>query len=608
MPIPVIPALSALVLLLATTPASAQWSDNPLQNTTVVARAGDQALPKSGVTSDGGRWVAWFDNASGNYDVYAQRFDNKGHAFFAVGGLLVSGNAQSSSLVNWDLMVDSSDNVVLAFTDTRSGGDLDVYAYRISSAGNFLWGANGVTVSANADFEADPMVTETTTGDFVVVWPNYGPTPAIRMQRISSAGVAQLAADGVVIASEPGVSPAFARVVAGNSGNVVVSWVRDLNFFTSIKHLRAQAFQPSGAPAWPLPVEVFNPYNLPIAYSPQMLSDGAGGAVMCWHASNPTRGGLFDAFVQHLDASGAELLPHNGTLLSTAAGMNHIAPTAAFNASTGAIVVFWSEKNSAQSLSGWFAQQVDSFGAVNWGANGKQILPVDSATKFLSQVAAVGDGAVGILGWSPTGTFGQDEIIATRLDAAGTEVWGGTQDLSSLPTNRSTRMTSSVSANEEVVVFWEDSRNGSDDIFGQNVHADGTLGADYLSVDVGSLSLAAGGTATLSLDAGSAFAGKAYWVLGSNTGTAPGLNGHGVHIDLNNGPYFQLTFNTPTHSLLSGFRGTLDVSGRASATVQVPAGFNPGLAGSQIDHAFVTLEAGGVVSLVSESDSFTLIP
>ena len=604
-----IPAsLTLLTLLASATSANAQWSADAAQNTVVVDRTGDQALPKSGVTSDGGRWVAWFDNASGNYDVYAQRLDRQGQELLAPGGILVSGNAQSSSLVNWDLIVDSSDNAVLTFTDTRSGSDLDVYAYRISSTGTFLWGANGVTVSTNGDFEADPMVTETSTGDFVVVWPYYGATPAIRMQRISPAGVPQLAAGGVDIASEPGVSPAFARVVPGLNGNVVVSWVRDFSFFTSIKHLRAQAFQPSAAPAWPTPVEVFNPYNLPIAYSPQMITDGLGGAVMCWHASNPGRGGLFDAFVQHVDASGNELLPHNGALLSTAAGMSHIDPTAAYNASTGAIVAFWSEKNSGQSQSGWYAQQVDSFGALSWGSNGKEILPVNTATKFLSQVAAVGDGAVGILGWSPSGTFGQDEIIATRLDATGTQVWGGTIDLCSLPSNQSTRMTASVSSDQEVVVFWEDARNGSDDILAQNVHADGTLGTDYLSVDVASLSLSAGGSAQLSLDAGAAFAGKTYWMLGSNTGMSPGINSHGVHLDLNNGIYFQLTFTNPTHGLLNGFRGTLDAQGRATASVQIPAGFNPALAGSTIHHAFVTVEAGGVVTLVSEANSFTLIP
>lgn len=601
-------SLTLLTVLASATSAGAQWNADAAQNTVIVDRAGDQALPKSGVTSDGGRWVAWFDNASGNYDVYAQRFDSKGQALFAHGGVLVSGHAQSSSLVNWDLIVDSQDNAVLAFTDTRAGSDLDVYAYRISSAGAFLWGNDGVTVSMNGDFEADPMVTETTTGDFVVVWPYYGATPAIRMQRISATGITQLAFGGVDIVSEPGVSPAFARVTASAAGNVIVSWVRDLSFFSSIKHLRAQAFDPSGAPAWPAPVEVFNPYNLPIAYSPQMIADGLGGAVMCWHASNPGRSGLFDAFVQHLDANGNELLPSNGTLLSTAAGMSHIDPTATYNASTGAIIAFWSEKNSAQSQSGWFAQQVNALGNLSWGANGMQILPVNTATKFLSQVNAVGDGAVGILGWSPTGTYGQDEIIATRLDAAGTQLWGGTVDLCSLPSNQSTRMTASVSSKDEVVVFWEDARLGSDDIFGQNIHADGTLGADYLSVDVASLSLSAGGTAQLALDAGSAFAGKTYWMLGSNTGTSPGLNGYGVHIDLNNGTYFQLTFSNPTHGLLSGFRGTLDASGKAIAAVSIPAGFNPALAGSTISHAFVTVEAGGVVTLVSESDSFTLTP
>lgn len=597
------------LLLTAAAPASAQWSDNPAENTAVTTRSGDQVLPKSGTTSDGGRWVAWFDNSSGNYDVYAQRYDSKGHAMFAADGLLISDQPSASWLMDWDLIVDASDNAVLVFADVRYGPDFDIFAYRISSSGAFLWGANGIEVSNNTEFDATPMVAQMTGGDFVVVWAYDGVVPSIRMQRIAPAGTRLLAAGGLDIITEPGAIPSFARVIAGSNDNAIVSWVRDLNFFSSIKHLRAQSFSPLGAPVWPLLAEVFNDHNLPIAYSPQLSSDGLGGAILSWHSSNPARSFLFDAAVQHLDANGNELFPHNGTQLSSAVGMSHHDPYAAYNQSTDSVIAFWSEKNSAQSQAGWYMQQVDATGNVSWGPNGEEILPVDSTTKFLSKVVAVGDGAVGVIAWAPTISFGNDEIIATRVDDNGNQVWsGGTIDLSTVASGKSAHLSTSVNADEEVLVVWEDDRHGSEDIFAQNLHDDGSLGSQYLEVDVVSISLAAGGTAQLMLDAGSAFAGKAYVVLGSNTGTSPGIFGHGVQIDLNNGRYFQQTLNNPTFSLFTDFRGNLDASGRAIASVQVPPGFNPALAGTTIAHAFVTVETGGVVSLVSESDIFTLMP
>ncbi|MCB9682549.1 MAG: hypothetical protein H6733_13875 [Alphaproteobacteria bacterium] len=592
---------------LAATPAlAASWSPDPAANTAVAVAAGDQALPKSAVTSDGGRWVTWFDNRGGSYAVYAQRYDSKGHPRFPAGGMAVSTHPQSTSLVNWSAIADADDNLVVAFTDTRDGGDLDVHAYRIGSSGAFLWGADGVAVSDNADFEVDPMVTQTTTGDFVVVWGNYGSTPGVRMQRLSPAGVPQLGTDGVIIASETGAAPGFAEVVPGAGGDVVVSWLRDTSFSTSHRHVRAQAFTAAGTPSWSAPVEVFDLANLPLGYSPGLSTDGAGGAVVCWHVSNPSRSFLFDAQVQHLDASGAELFPHEGVTASTTATTNHLAPRATFNPLTGNVLVAWIEADAGQAQTGWYAQQLDAGGARMWGGGGIELLPIDSSTKYLTYLQPAGDGAIAVLGWAPGGGFGHDQIVADRLDATGLEVWGGPVDVSTVPSAKSTRLSLTVSADDEAVVFWEDARNGDDDIYAQNVDADGNLGATFLTADAATVSVTTGGMVTFAIDAGAAYAGKPYVVLGSNTGTSPGITLFGASFALNPGPYLQLTRNPPARPPFHGFRGTLDAHGRATATFRVPAGLNPIYVGTTLDHVVAVWDGG--VAFTSQPVGFQLVP
>ena len=600
---PLRPCLLAAALLAPLLPA--QWSSDPYLNQAVVARPGDQALPKAAATSDGGCWVAWFDNASGNYDVYLQRFDSKGQAVFAPGGMLVSSHPQSSSLVNWDLINAGGDQAVLAFTDTRAGGDLDVYAYRISSAGAFSWGPDGVVVSANADFEADPRLALASNGDVVVVWSYLGSPAAVRMQRFDAAGNTLLAAGGVTVASETGRSPGFAEVVPAAGGDVIVSWVRDISFFTSVKHLRAQRFDAAGAPRWPGPAEVFDAHNLPIAYAPQLLADGAGGAVLCWHASNPATN-LFDGYVQRLDASGTEAFAHNGVPVSTAGGMNHLSPKASFVPSSGDTIVFWNEKDSSQNLSGLSAQRIDAAGARQWGGGGLSLMNVSTSPVYPPSTVPAGDGAMAFVTWAPTSSFGQDQLLAFRLDASGVSPWGGARDLCTRPSQKSVRHALAPAASGATVLFWEDGRNGDDDVYGQNIGADGQLGVSYLGVDVASLSLSAGGAAHFALDAGATHRGRNYALLGSTTGTSPGQSGYGIHLPLNDGAYFQMTLNRSTLGIFSGFRGRLGADGKAAAALTVPAGSNPALAGLTVDHAFVVLSAPGSIVLVSEPRAFLL--
>src|SRR6185503_3972312 len=123
-----------------------------------------------------------------------------------------------------------------------------------------LWGANGVTLSSNSDYEPSPKIAETSDGNFVVVWPripNSG-TGSIRVQKLDANGVPQFAADGIPIQGGTNEHPAFCDVVAADAGGYVVAWVRDIATFQSPRHLRAQKFDASGNALWASPVAVYD--------------------------------------------------------------------------------------------------------------------------------------------------------------------------------------------------------------------------------------------------------------------------------------------------------------------------------------------------------------
>lgn len=382
---------------------------------------------------------------------------------------------QNSSLVDWDLIADSQGNAVLVFSDAREGSDLDIHAYKIDPDGQFLWGPNGVTLSANDDFEPAPRAVEATDGDLVFVWsrlPDSG-DGKITMQRLSPTGVPQLIPGGVPVAGDPGEDPGFQAIVPADQGNVIVTWVRDISTFQSPRHVRAQKFAPNGSAVWKAPVAVFDTTSVPIAHTPRLHPDGAGGALVLWHRSQAN---FFNALVQHLDAGGAELFPHNGMAVSNVVNRHHLDPTFAYREDTGESFVFWNERNANQSQWGILGQKLSATGDRAWGDAGIVLLPVDTIFKSAPRCTPYADGAMVFLADEPTGQFGQDRVLGMRVDAAGNQVWPQVPTLVSSHLSSKSRLPVAIGPTGVVTLAWEDDRSGTADVYGQNVNPDGTLG------------------------------------------------------------------------------------------------------------------------------------
>lgn len=449
---------------------AAQWSTNPAQNLAIADGAGEQVLAKVAATADGGCYLGWFDSRSGGYEVRLQRLDAAGVAQWAHNGIVVSGHPQSTSLVDWDLLCDRDDHCVLVFTDTRAGGDLDVHAYRISPAGGFVWGANGVALSNNGDYEPNPRVCEASDGDFVFVWPNTG-TRTVQLQRLDRAGAPRFPGDGLAIPGETGATPGFCDVVAADQGSVVVSWVRTISF-SGNKHVHAQKVDVLGNALWNggQRLAVFDQASVPIAHEPRLLADGAGGAIFAWHFAV---GQLFACRVQHVDAAGAPRFVHNGVDVSTSAG-SKFDPAIAHRPGSGAIHVAWNERNLAQSQWGIFAQRLDATGGRAWGAGGVTLLPVNGTVKFAPVAAAWADGfAVAVVEESLG--LQQKKVVAWALDALGTVRWAPQVDASTVASDK-LRLQIAATRAGTVQLAWTDHRAGTPDTFAQAIDLAGVLG------------------------------------------------------------------------------------------------------------------------------------
>ncbi len=468
-----------LALPVLSAPAFAQWPTDPAANLAVCNTTGDQAVPKVAAGGDGSTWAAWFDNRGGSYAVYAQQLDPQGNEVFAHNGLLISANPQSTSLVDWSICSDGVGGCVLAFTDTRAGGDLDVYAYRIDGAGNFLWGANGVALSNNADYESNPNVALLSDGSFAVTWgrqPSPGPG-AIHVQKLDAGGTPQFAGDGLQIVGPGTEKPGFSVLTASDAGGWIVGYVRDIATFASPRHVRAQKFDSTGNALWNAgaPVAIYDAAAIPIAHQPIVKSDGAGGGVFAWHSA----AGSFNCYIQRVDAAGTEVFAHNGVQVSTEAGTLKLDPSIAVMPS-GDVVVAFNKRNGAQSMWATCVQRIDGSGARLLTNDGIELLPLNGIPKQFERCSAVGNDAV-ILTCEQTNYPAQGvRVLGFRVDPTGASVWPGSPVVVSSVLSTKDKIPVVADATGVVRAVWDDGRNDSGDIYAQNVNPDGSLGGSTL--------------------------------------------------------------------------------------------------------------------------------
>ncbi len=130
-------------------------------------------------------------------------------------------------------------------------------------------------------------------------------------------------------------------------------------------------------------------------------------------------------------------------------------------------------------------------------------------------------------------------------------------------------------------------------------------GRGSLEADVADVSAGTGGTQNLAIDAGSDNAGQTYLVLGSRSGTGPGVTLDGVSVPLNFDGYTLNTVSGANGGVFQNTLGVLNACGQAGAAIVVPAGLDPALVGLTLDHAAVVIDTT-LLQIVFATDSTSI--
>jgi hypothetical protein len=280
--------------------SSAGVPQGAANGTPLCSAAGRQTAIVAAADGAGGAVVAWQDARAGNDDVYARRFTSAGSAAWTSDGVALctaAGNQTVPAIVSG-----GANGAIVAWQDGRDAAQADVYARRVDGAGTPQWSANGVAVCTAPGDQLAPVAVIDDAGGAIVAWQDWRTGDADGWaQRVSAAGAAQWAANGVALT---GSGTAFTSPALAWDGAAAFAAWPDMRVGKA--DVYAQRVGGSGALQWPLA-------GYPVAIQPgtqagiRLVASGTSAAIGFWTDERSGHGSA--VYAAQLVSSGPVAVP-----------------------------------------------------------------------------------------------------------------------------------------------------------------------------------------------------------------------------------------------------------------------------------------------------------
>lgn len=198
---------------------------------------------------------------------------------------------------------------------------------------------------------------------------------------------------------------------------------------------------------------------------PQLIPDGAGGAIIIW---SDFRGSEYDIYAQRVNANGRTLWADNGLAVCLANGSQgslQIIPEG-----NGKAIISWDDPRSG-SYRAIYAQRIDTTGAMHWAANGI-LLCSSVGNQYAPQIAVDGEGGI-VITWRDL-RAGNNDVYAQRIDTLGNIQW--TAECVAVCSETGDQQFPIITADGAggTIIAWTDYRTGIADIYAQRIDASGS--------------------------------------------------------------------------------------------------------------------------------------
>ena len=487
-----------------------QWSNNPGQNTVIADTIGDQVIPHVVRNSIGETYISWFSDLGNlNFDVYLQKLNTDGTKAWDNEGLLISNNITNTWVTDYDMTLDNDENVILVTQDQRTGSS-NVFAYKLSPDGDFLWGDDGIQLSNTTGFDPFPKVVVADNNDAVFMWADE---PADTTQ-FSNINITRIAPDGTMIWESniyDTLDMMLPQMIKADSEGFFISCITKTKIQDTTlgqenwMHVYAQRISENGFPLWGFGVQVDSidlMSYLSLYTTPYLTNDGNDGAYIMWQSFYPNElGGKPTTYVNRIYADGS-IWKRDGYNVSTQYENYHAEAEMAYLENADKLVVCWNEYHyDAQNLIdcwGVRGQMFDPNGNYLWADTGKVFVPLNRAmdTSYNSikidestnnNIILTYDKDYFSIDGADTGFV--THINAMSFDIDGEMIWSPPMVSISISSSNKYQVALSNLVDNQWVLAWNDNISNPDQlsgygIYAQNISVNGEIGPSSVAQNI----------------------------------------------------------------------------------------------------------------------------
>ncbi|MFX1574171.1 MAG: hypothetical protein ACFFB0_15615 [Promethearchaeota archaeon] len=409
----------------------------------------------------GGAIVTWSDERSGDlkYNTFVQRIDSNGNVKWTTNGELICNSDVEPHTIQ--ICSDKSGGAIITWCDERNPIYVDdIFAQRIDSYGNILWTSNGIAIcTGDGEQYYSRIVSDGAMGAIITWQDSRAWNNDIYAQKINSNGVIQWIENGTVIcnASESQIYP---QLVSDEAGGSIITWQdhRDGN-----NDIYAQRIIANGEVQWDANGTVICTASNTQEF-PQLVSDGANGAIITWQDS---RNGNIDIYAQRINSNGIVQWDINGITICSESGDQN-SPQLISDGEGGAIIT-WLDERSEKGIYHIYAQRINSNGIIQWSVNGVAICAA-SGGQLSPQIESDGSGGA-IITWQDYRNKNHYDIYTQKVNSNGDIQWAvdGTSVCTEINAQWEPQLVSD--GTEGVIITWVDERNGNCDIYAMNIRS-----------------------------------------------------------------------------------------------------------------------------------------